>query len=116
MSVDNAQILQIAHKKKAKVAEFLKGFSAGKAFKGLCRYYRSLDGYEPKVVKRGNWYMATVVFSASNWDNEKLKKRFDESYIVQVGAIDDRESVSNVSAGDAAEEEERASVFEFSFE
>jgi hypothetical protein len=115
MSVDTAQVLQIAHKKKTTIEEFLEQFAAGTAFSGVCRHYDSLDGYKPKIVKRGDWYMATVIFSATNWDMETAKKLLDDSYVVQIGIVDDRQSISNVFADDETDEEGRLDVFHFEF-
>ncbi len=116
MSVDTAQVMQIAHKKKTQINDFLRKFKAGTAFRGICRDFSPLDGYESKIIKQGSWYMTTVVFSATNWDSAKFLQRLSDDYLVQVGIIDDRQSCSNVFFDNEAEDDGRQSVFDFTFE
>jgi hypothetical protein len=115
MSVATAQVVQIAHKKKTQINDFLRKFKAGTAFRAMCRDYSPLDGCESKIVKEGSWYMTTVVFSATNWDSDKLLERFGDDYLVQVGIIDDRQSDSNVLSDDETEHDERFQIFGFHF-
>jgi hypothetical protein len=116
MSVNTAQVVQIAHKKKTQINDFLRKFKAGTAFRSICRDYSALGGCEPQIIKEGSWYMTTVVFSATNWDSDKFLKRLGDDYLVQVGIIDDRQSDSLIFVGDEAEDDERASVFGFFFQ
>jgi len=116
MSVDTAQVMQIAHKKKTQINDFLRKFKAGTAFRGICRDFSPLGGYESKVEKQGAWYLTTVVFVATNWDSNKFLTKFGDSYLVQVGSIDDRVSHSNIFSENEKETEERFLVFGFSFE
>ena len=115
MSVSTAQVVQIAHKKKTQINDFLRTFAVGTAFRGSCRHYASITGYEPKIVKQEAWYMTTVVFWATNWDSEDFLKQCGEDYLAQVGIIDDRQSDSNAFVDDEKESEERTSVFDFHF-
>lgn len=115
MSVDTAQVVQIAHKKKTQITDFLRKFKAGSAFRAMCRDYAPLDGYESKIVKQGSWYMTTVVFSATNWDSGIFLRKLGGDYLVQVGIIDDRQSGSNIFLDDEEDDDERTSVFGFHF-
>jgi hypothetical protein len=118
MSVTAVLVMQVAHRKKENVEKFIKSFQARRHFRGVCRDYSPLSGSEPKIVKRSRvWYMATVAFVATNWDNDSLSRHFDESYVIQVGPIDDREAFSTaLDCEDDDEVEKRLAAFDCSFD